>query len=95
MPKTEANALALGDSLIEMPNNQNIIWYTDGQYQGGTQRGCDSVNLFDRNTNVIAIYQKQPHESCLVLTTCKLVRPEVTHLKDSNGNFLTEVMINQ
>ena len=93
--KTESNVIALRDSLIDMANNQNIIWYTDGQYQGGTQRGCDSVNLFDRNTNVIAVYQKQRDGSCLFLTTCKLVPAKVTHLKDSNGNFLTEVMINQ
>ena len=33
-PKTEANAIALRDSLIDMPNSQDIIWYTDGQYQG-------------------------------------------------------------
>ena len=94
-PKTEANAIALRDSLIDMPNNQDIIWYTDGQYQGGTQRGCDSVNLFDPDTNVIAVYQKQPDGSCLFLTTCKLVPAEVKHLQDSNGNFLTERMINQ
>ena len=94
-PKTEANAIALRDSLIDVANNQDIIWYTDGQYQGGTQRGYDSVNLFDPNTNVIAVYQKQRDGSCLFLTTCKLVPAEVKHLKDSNGNFLTETMINQ
>ena len=33
-PKTEANAIALRDSLIDMPNSQDIICYTDGQYQG-------------------------------------------------------------
>jgi len=94
-PKTEANAIALRDSLIDMANNQDIIWYTNGQYQGGTQRSCGSVNLFDPNTNVIAVYQKQRDGSCLFLTTCKLVPAEVKHLQDSNGNFLTEKMINQ
>jgi hypothetical protein len=94
-PKTEANAIALRDSLVDMPNSQDIIWYTDGQYQGGTQRGCDSVNLFDPNRNLIAVYQKQPDGSYSFLTTCKLVPAEVKHLQDSNGNFLTEKMINQ
>lgn len=94
-PKTEANAIALRDSLVDMPNSQDIIWYTDGQYQGGTQRGCDSVNLFDPDRNLIAVYQKQPDGSYLFLTTCKLVPAEVKHLYDSNGNFLTEKMINQ
>ena len=39
--------------------------------------------------------QKQRDGSCLFLTNCKLVPAEVKHLKDSNGNFLTEKMINQ
>jgi hypothetical protein len=94
-PKTEANAIALRDSLIDMPNRQNIIWYTDGQYQGGTPRGCDSVNLFDPDTNLIAVYQKQPDGSNLFLNTCRLTSLEVKHLKDTNGNFLPERMIKQ
>ena len=51
-PKTESNSIALADSLVDMPNRENIVWYTDGQYQGGTARGCDCVNLFDPDTNV-------------------------------------------
>jgi hypothetical protein len=94
-PKTEANAIALRDSLVDIANRENIVWYTDGQYQGGTQRGCDSVNLFDPDKNLIAVYQKQLDGSYLFLTTCKLVPVEVKHLQDSNGNFLTEKMINQ
>ena len=64
-PKTEANVIALRDSLLDMPNRENIVWYTDGQYQGGTKRGCDCVNLFDPDTNVIAVYQKQPDEKII------------------------------
>ena len=94
-PKTEANALALRDSLIDMANNQDIIWYTDGQYQGGTQRGYDSVNLFDPNTNIIAVYQKQRDGSYLFLTTCTLTDRESDHLKSTNGNFVTEVILDQ
>nr|QUS63973.1 hypothetical protein [Haslea silbo] len=93
--KTEANALALRDSLVDMPNRENIVWYTDGQYQGGTGRGCDSVNLFDPATNLIAVYEKQPDGRNLFLTTCTLTPLEVNHLESTHGNFLTEKMINQ
>lgn len=34
-PKTDANIIALRNSLLDMPNRQDILWYTDGQYQGG------------------------------------------------------------
>jgi hypothetical protein len=94
-PKTEANALALRDSLLEMPNKENIIWYTDGQYQGGTDRGCDSVNLYDPETGVIAVYPKQPDGSNLFLTTCKLTRKEIDHLESTNGNFVTQKILEQ
>jgi hypothetical protein len=94
-PKTDANIIALRDSLLDMPNSQDIVWYTDGQYQGGTQRGYDCVNLFDPDTNLIAVYQKQPDGSNLFLTTCRLTPLEVKHLKDTNGNFLPEKMIKQ
>ena len=94
-PNTEENAIALRNSLINMANKQNIIWYTDGEYQRGTKRGCDSVNLFDPDTNIIPIYEKQSDGTCLFLTTCQLDEAEATHLKNSNGNFLTKTMINQ
>jgi hypothetical protein len=92
-PKTEA--ITLRDSLIDMPNRQNIIWYTDGQYQGGTTRRCDCVNLFDQDTNLIAVYQKQPGGSNLFLTTCKLTQMERDHFMATNGNFVTEKVLNE
>ena len=58
--KTEA--LALRDSLIDMPINPNVILYKEVMYQGGTLRGYDSVNLFDLDTNLIAVYQKNQME---------------------------------
>jgi hypothetical protein len=94
-PKTEANTIALRDSLLNMPNSQDIVWYTDGQYQEGTSRGCDCVNLFDPDRNLIAVYQKQSDGSNLFLTTCRLTPLEVKHLKETNGNFLPKRMIKQ
>ena len=93
--KSEANALALRDSLIDMPNKPNVIWYTDGMYQGGTPRGCDSVNLFDKDTDVIAVYQKQPNGDNLFLTTAKLTDSERSNLIATNGNFLTEKVLGE
>ena len=94
-PKTEANVLALRDSLVDMPNRKNIVWYTDGQYQGGIDRGCYCVHLFDKSTDIIAVYEKQPDGSNLFLTTFKLNDNEVNHLEVTNGNFLSEKMLRQ
>ena len=57
-PKNEA--IALRDSLINMPNRPNTIWYENGEYQGETPRGYKSINIFDPDTNTIAVYKKQP-----------------------------------
>jgi hypothetical protein len=96
-PKTEDNILSLRQSLIDMANKNNgVTWYTtNAQYQGGTPRGCESVNIFDEETRVIAVYQKQADESYLFLTTCTLSELEVDHLISTRGNFLTEEMIKQ
>ena len=60
------------------------------------KEGCDSVNLFDPDTNLIAVYQNQPNGKNLFLTTCRLTSLEVQHLKNTDGNFLTEkIIINQ
>ena len=94
-PKTEANALALRDSLIDMANKPNVIWYEEGMYQGGTPRGCNCINLFDPETNLIAVYQKQSDGSNLFLTTCELTVIEIDHLKANNGNFVTEIILKE
>ena len=54
-PKTEV----LRDSLVKMPEREGIIWFDNGGYQKGTKRGYDSVNLYDKDKRVIAIYKKQ------------------------------------
>ena len=43
-PKTQD----LRDSLVDMPNRKDIIWFDNRMYQGGTERGYDSVNIYDR-----------------------------------------------
>ena len=78
-----------------MPNREGIIWFNDGQYQGGTERGCDCVHLFDPNTNVIAVYEKQPDGSNLFLTTCTLTEKESAHLYSTKRNFIIENILNQ
>ena len=30
-----------------MPKKENIVWFDRGMYQGGTERGYNSVNIFN------------------------------------------------
>ena len=89
-PKTEKNALTLRDSIVNMPNRKDIVWFDNGMYQGGTERGYDSVNLYDHETQVIAVFRKQENGECLFSTTCKVSAKEEAHLFESGGNFVTE-----
>ena len=92
--KTEQNALALRDSLVKMPEREGIRWFDNGGYQKGTERGYDSVNLYDKDKRVIAIYKKQENGEYLFSTTCKVTPVEEPHLYKSNGNFVTEAVLN-
>jgi len=90
-PKTEANALALRDSIVNMPNRKEIIWFDNGMYQGGTERGYNSVNIFDKETDTIAVFKKDENdEYSRFTTTCTLTEIERKHLFESGGNFVTE-----
>ena len=36
--KTDDNALKMMRSIVDMPNRENVRWFEDGTYQGGTDR---------------------------------------------------------
>ena len=95
-PKTEKNALDLRDSIVNMPNREKIVWFENGGYQKGTDRGYDSVNLYDPETQVIAVFRKQGNGNLSrFTTTCELTPREQDHLFNSGGNFMTEANLKQ
>ncbi len=51
------------------------------------------MNLLDPETKVIVVYEKQPDGSNLFLTTCKLSDKERAHLESTNGNFVTQSIL--
>jgi hypothetical protein len=93
--KTEENALALRDSLVNMPTRKDIRWFDNGMYQGGTERGYDSVNIYDIENRVIAVYKKQEDGKYSQFSmTCELSASEEDHLFKSGGNFVTDAVLN-
>ena len=77
-----------------MPEREGIIWFDNGGYQKGTKRGYDSMNLYDRETQVIGIYKRQENGEYLFSTTCEVTEMEETHLLESGGNYVTEAVLN-
>lgn len=93
-PKTDQNALRLRNSLLKMPDREDIKWFENGGYQKGTSRGYDSLNIYDKRSRVIAVYKKNANGEYDFATTCKLTPAEEAHLYTSNGNFVTERVLN-
>jgi hypothetical protein len=56
--KTEENVIGLRNSLVNMVNKENSVWFDQRMYQGGTERGYGSMNIYDQDKRVIAIYKK-------------------------------------
>jgi hypothetical protein len=80
-PKTEKNALALRDLIVNMPNRKDIVWFENGGYQKGTERGYDAVNIFDEETDTIAVFKKDENgEYSRFTTTCTLTEIERDYL---------------
>ena len=53
------------------------------------------MNLFDPDRDVIAVYEKRQDGNNLFLTTCKLTLDEREHLISTNGNFVTDKILDQ
>lgn len=64
-------------SIVDMPNRNNVEWFEDGTYQGGTDRGFEAIHIYDLDKKVIAVFKKSTGK---FVTTCQLDRDEHTEL---------------
>ena len=70
-------------SIVNMPNRDNIRWFEDGIYQGGTDREFKAIHIYDLDKRVIAVFKKSTGK---FVTTCQLTEKEDAELK-ATGNF--------
>lgn len=81
--KTNDNTLEMIRSIVNMPNRDNVQWFEDGTYQGGTDRGFEAIHIYDLDKKVIAVFRKSTGK---FVTTCQLLDPEHDELINT-GNF--------
>ena len=81
--KTDDNALKMMRSIVDMPNRDNVRWFEDGTYQGGTDREFEAIHIYDLDKKVIAVFKKSTGK---FVTTCELTAKEDAELK-ATGNF--------
>ncbi len=84
--KTDANALKMMQSIVDMPNRDNVQWFEDGTYQGGTDREFEAIHIYDLDKKVIAVFEKSTGK---FVTTCQLDLDEHDELLEI-GNFSGE-----
>lgn len=82
--KSDDTALAMMQSIVDMPHRRNAIWLDqdDVTYQGGTDREFPAVYLFDDDTKVAAVFNKQTGN---FVTTCQLTPDEAIELKATHN----------
>jgi hypothetical protein len=75
--KSDDNALVMIQSIEDMPHRPNAVWFDqdDVTYQGGTDRGFPAVYIFDEDTKIAAVFNKQTEN---FVTTCQLTRHQET-----------------
>lgn len=81
--KSNNNTLKMMQSIVNMPNRDNVQWFDDGSYQGGTDRGFEAVHIYDLDKRIIAVFKKS---TGMFVTTCQLTPKEDAELK-ATGNF--------
>ena len=81
--KTDDNTLKMMRSVVDMPNRDNVRWFEDGTYQGGTDRGFEAIHIYDLDKQVIGVFKKLTGK---FVTTCQLDRDEHNELLET-GNF--------
>ena len=52
------------------------------------------MHLYYKDERIITIYKKQENREYLFSITCKVTPVEKTHLYKSNGNFVTDSVLN-
>ena len=70
-------------SIVGMLNRENVEWFEDGKYQGGSIRKFDAVSIYDLDKRVIAVFRKDTGN---FVTTCQLTEKKDAEL-NTTGNF--------
>jgi hypothetical protein len=82
--KSDDTVLAIMKSIKDMLHRPNAIWFDqdDVAYERGTDRDFPAVYIFDDDTKVVAIFNKQTGN---FVTTCQLTENQETELKATHN----------
>jgi len=94
------DALMLRDSLVEMGNSDQTEWYRNGGYQlypGTNIPQKNTINLYDRKRNILAVFQEIPNQEHNILTTLEMTVREIEHFDAdaTKGHFVSESVLNK
>jgi len=81
--KTEENVLKMMRSIVDLANRDQVEWFVNGTYQGGTERQFEAIHVYDPFNQIIVVFEKSTRK---FVTTCQLTLKQDTELK-ATGNF--------
>ena len=80
--KSDYNTLKMMRSIVDMPNRDNVLWFEDGTYQGGTNREFEAIHIYDLDKKIIAVFEKSTGK---FVTTCQLDVAEHEELLETSN----------
>lgn len=90
--KTEMLRDFIYDTLTDP--SKDLEWYENGQYQGGTPEGHDSINVLDQETGIVFSFKKYRGDEYLGdkngFTTVFITSAQENANLQATGNLLTE-----
>lgn len=81
-PKTEENVDIFMDVVEEVVKDLNSIWFEKGTYQGNTTRELESINVYNDESNRLAIFKRSTGE---FVTLCEPTETEYEDLEETHN----------
>ena len=94
---SEDQVLQLTDLLVQHQQKADK-WYIgdSSQYQVRPEEIWKTVNVYDSETGILAVYVKKPDgQPCQFLTVCQLTKKEKEWLQYTDGNFVTQSLLDK
>ena len=81
--RTEENFALFKQRIEDLVTSDSALWFDEGRFQGYTERGYPSINVYDKKEKIIVVFKKLTKE---FVTTCRLNFFEERKLLQT-GNF--------
>lgn len=93
--RSEQNVEIFRDFIVDigMDESPRVQWFENGGYQTNTPRGCEAINLYDYEKDLICVYRKRPDGRNILETVLTPTDAELQHFFASDGHFVSDPVL--